>query len=93
MKEVATLQCQLRQLIFAAYDEVTVAILDRLAEGKRPSRLHRFPRFSLRDNGMPSLDDGAWSGDTKAQRGDDTKRRSGRYTGRNHRARNFAGRW
>lgn len=82
-----TLQCKLQQLILAAYDEVTAAILERLAEGKRPSRLHRFPRFSLRDNGMPALDDGAWSGDGPLEYsslldppyGDDEARRLGKF--------------
>lgn len=87
MSADANLQRQLRVLILGAFEEVDAAIRERLAEGKRPSRLHRFPRFSLRDNGMPSLDDGAWSGDGPLEYsslldppyGDDEARKLGKF--------------
>ena len=46
----------------AAYDEVVAAIGTALVTGKRPSRVSPFPELSQRDNGMPSISDGAWSG-------------------------------
>jgi hypothetical protein len=55
-------QRQLSKLLVEAYDEVVAAILSKLEAGGRPSRLSRFPTLSLRDNGMPSLNDGAWTG-------------------------------
>lgn len=87
MSADADLRPQLRQLILGAYDEVDAAIRERLADGKAPSRLHRFPRFSLRENGMPSLDDGAWSGDGPLEYsslldppyGDDEARKLGKF--------------
>ncbi|QWT21251.1 hypothetical protein KPL74_04445 [Bacillus sp. NP157] len=87
MSADANLQPQLRQLILGAYEEVEAAIGERLAAGNRPSRLHRFPRLSLRINGIPSLDDGAWSGDGPLEYsslleppyGDDEARKLGKF--------------
>lgn len=62
VKDPVELRPQLQHLIFAAFDEAAAAILERLGTGKRPSRVHRYPSYSLRDNGMPSLDDGTWAG-------------------------------
>lgn len=55
-------QRRLGELTFEAYDEVVSAILSKLTEGSKPSRASRYPTFSLNDNGMPSLSDGAWTG-------------------------------
>ncbi|MBZ9851362.1 hypothetical protein LB565_25565 [Mesorhizobium sp. CA14] len=56
------LQRQMGELLVDAFDEVVVAILSKLGEGIKPSRVRRYPTFSLRDNGMPSLGDGLWTG-------------------------------
>lgn len=55
-------QRRLGELIAEAYDEVVSAILSKLGGGGKPSRVSRYPTYSLRDNGMPSLSDGAWTG-------------------------------
>jgi hypothetical protein len=55
-------QRRLGELLSEAYDEVVSAILAKLQAGGNPSRVSRYPTFSLRDNGMPSLSDGAWTG-------------------------------
>ncbi|UPK34687.1 hypothetical protein IVB18_42915 [Bradyrhizobium sp. 186] len=51
-----------RELLVEAYDEVVAAILSKLEGGGKPSRVSRYPTFSLRENGMPSLSDGAFTG-------------------------------
>lgn len=61
--ERIVLQRELSKRLIAAYDEVIGAVLDQLRDGGKPSRRARFPSFSLRDNGMPTLGDGSWSGE------------------------------
>jgi hypothetical protein len=48
--------------LIAAYDEVVAAICDSLSAGNKPTRVSPFPELSQRDNGMPSISDGVWSG-------------------------------
>ncbi|TIQ73668.1 MAG: hypothetical protein E5X44_34955, partial [Mesorhizobium sp.] len=58
----SALQRRLGKLLAEAYDEVVSAILSKLEGGGKPSKVSRYPTFSLHNNGMASLGDGAWTG-------------------------------
>ncbi|RWF94133.1 MAG: hypothetical protein EOR30_19295 [Mesorhizobium sp.] len=58
----SALQRRQGKLLAEAYDEVVSAILSKLEGGGKPSKVSRYPTFSLHNNGMASLGDGAWTG-------------------------------